>query len=251
MGRSFQTRAPGESVRTTRSYRPSKRGVRTGNRHNPRSCPQNGRARVVIPTQRFWAALGTSDQRDLSRTERHGDVPRPFPAADGMHAGRVSRRARGRDAGRCGSELRWEIVPRDKGTSWKPSCRIDSTGNNSASDRLSSFPQRRQEHGASSQRCSGVPRPGTGWEEAQTVRSLLPFLFQDVTCICWSLKWDVTGQVLQLSSEGRVSALRWPWQQQQGEADGISQAWEPHGPSPPRLGEPRETMLLPMSCSRC
>lgn len=77
--------------------------------------------------------------------------------SDGMHAGHISRRALERDAEHCGSELRWEIVPRDKETSWKPSCKIDSTGNNSASDRLSNFPQLCQESGALSQGGSWVP----------------------------------------------------------------------------------------------
>lgn len=150
MGGNFsKTRAPGELVHTTRSYRRSKRGVWTGNSNNTRSCPRNSPARMVISIQRSellsgHRIKGISPARSSTGTCRC--LPRPFPAADGMHAGRVSRRALGRDVERCGSELRWEIVLRDKETSWKPSCKIDRTGNNSASDRLSNFPQRCQEH---------------------------------------------------------------------------------------------------------
>lgn len=75
--------------------------------------------------------------------------------SDGMHTGHISRRER--DAECCGSELRWEIVPRDKETSWEPSCKIDSTGNNSTSDRLSNFPQPCQESSPWSQGCLRVP----------------------------------------------------------------------------------------------
>lgn len=155
MGGNFsKTQAPGELVRTTRSYRRSKRGVWTGNSDNLPSCPRNSHARMVTSIQRSELLSGHRIKGISPAWSSAGTcrcLPRPFPAADGMHAGRVSRRAPGRDAECCGSELRWEIVPRDKGTSWKPSCKIDSTGNNSASDRLSNFPQRCQEYSALSQ----------------------------------------------------------------------------------------------------
>lgn len=152
-----QDTSPGELDCTTHSCRRSGRGAGTGKSDNPCSCPRNSYAWMVISIQRSELLSGHGI-KGLPSAGRCRDVLQSDKAvSDGMHAGRISRRASERDAGRCGSELRWEIVPRDKETSWKPSCKIDSTGNNSTSDRLSNFPQPCQESSALSQGCSWVP----------------------------------------------------------------------------------------------
>lgn len=103
------------------------------------------------------AALQAGLEVPLCREQCRDVLLSDQAVSDGMHAGHISRRASERDAELCGSELTWEMVPRDKETSWKPSCKIDSTGNTSASDRLSNFPQPCQESRALSQGCSRVP----------------------------------------------------------------------------------------------